>query len=226
MNPLTISIIAPLFFVAVADAQLVTNLQDTLPYIERFAKNLDLEMPLPLTTNRVSRFYPSKPLLHIYTAAVWIDSNRWVFGFNIRYHIITTFSDRKNNLGSLTQTLQPPEVLRKMSTPPTITQEEALEIARKSLAHLGYDENRFPVGPPQIKQGKPFHWYRIKWPWTNDPWTRDPDEPEREIPRPYFEMEIDGLRGKVTSFLTLLGSSPQTTPTNFPSAETSLTNSP
>jgi hypothetical protein len=218
MKKLRISIISPLLFVAVADAQLVTNLQDTLPHIERFAKNLDLEMPLPLTTNHVSRFYPSKPSFHVYNAAVWIDSNRWVFGFNVRYRIITTFSDRKHNLGSLTQKPRPPEIWKAMSTPPSITETQALDIAREYLARLGYDESRFPVGAPQIKQENPFHWYVVKWPWTNDPWTRDPDEPERELPRPYFEMEIDGLRGKVTSFVTLLGSSPETTPTNFPSA--------
>jgi hypothetical protein len=219
-----LSIICVLVFAGTANARqdtnaLITNLVEMLPYIERFAKNLDLEMPLPLITNRVSRFYPSKPSFHVYSAAVWIDSNRWVFGFNVRDPVITTFSDREYNLGSLTQTPKPPETWKAMSTPPSITETQALEIARKYLARLGYDENRFPVGPPQIKQEKPFHWYIVKWPWTHDPWTRDPDEPDREIPRPFFEIEIDGLHGKVTRFLTLMGSSPETTLTNFPSAE-------
>jgi hypothetical protein len=235
MNTLTISIISPLLLVTVADAQLTTNLQDTLPYIERFAKNLDLEMPVPLTTNRVSRFYPSKPSFHTYSAAVWIDSDRWVFGFNVRYAIITTFSDRKYSLGSLTQTSKPPETWKAMSTPPSITETQALEAARKSLARLGYDENHFPVGSPRVVQEKPFHWYVVKWPWTRDPWVPDPDDPEREVPRPFFEMEIDGLEGRVTRFLTLLGSSPETTPTNFQTSngftnsapeEASVTNSP
>src|SRR6266404_4337279 len=105
MKALTILIASLFVFVASATAQVTTNLQNALPYIEQFAKNLNLDLPLPLTTNRVTRFIPARRIL---TMAVWID-NEFAFSFDVDHEFIPAFRDWKNSLGSLTQKLQPPE---------------------------------------------------------------------------------------------------------------------
>jgi len=217
MKALTILIASLFVFVADATAQVTENLQDALPYIEQFAKNLDLDLPLPLTTNRVTRFILAR---RIQTMAVWID-NRFGFSYEVSNRFVSVFSDKKNSLGSLTQTLQPPEIQKAMSTPPSITEGQALDTARKYLARLGYDERHLAVGPPQIRQEKPFHWFTVEWMWTHDPveWVL------KEKPRPLFTMEVDGLRGKVTHFETLMGWKAADSLSNFPYAD-SLTNFP
>jgi hypothetical protein len=203
--------------VMTAGAQSVTNLENALPYIERFARDLDVDMPLPLTTNRVSRHIQAH---RIHTMGVWIDG-RFSFSLDTTNGFVNTFSDNKNSLGSLTQRLQPPEIQKAMSTPPTISEKEALDTARKYLARLGYDERHLAVGPPQIRQEKPFHWFTVEWTWTHDPveWVL------KEKPRPLFTVEIDGLRGKVTHFWTLMGWKAADSLSNFPYAD-SLTNFP
>lgn len=204
-------------FTGATDAQVIKNVRDALPFIEQFGKNLDLEMPQPLTTNHVSHFIPPR---RTRTMGIWID-NRFGFDFDVSNRFVCAFSDKQCGLLHLTQTLKSPEALTAMSAPPSITEDQALELARKSLARLGYDERHLPVGPPQVNQEKPFHWFAIEWRWTHDPveWVL------KEKPRPLFTMEIDGLRGKVTHFSTLMGWKAEDSLTNFPFAD-SLTNFP
>jgi hypothetical protein len=200
MNATTTLIASALLFAGTANAQLTTNLVDVLPYIEQFSKNLDLEMPLPITTNRVSHFTPwrASPRRPGRNVGMLIDG-RFGFTFDVRRHFVYVFSDNKHSLGSLTQKPMTPEAFKAMTVPPSITKEQALAMACKYLVRLGYDKSRFPVGSPQIVQEKPFPVFTIEWPWTLD-------TPALEKPRPYFTIEIDGLRGKVASFLTLMGS--------------------
>jgi hypothetical protein len=188
---------------------LVTNLAQILPFIEQFARNLDLEIPLPLTTNRVSHFYPYKPSVPTqYVPGVWIADNRWSFGFNAKGHFIDTFSDTKHCLGSFTSKRLSPAESKALAVPSAITETQALKMASEYLARLGYDVNRLPVAPPIIRQANPFPAFTIEWPWT-----------ATEIPNAaYFKMEIDGLRAKVTSFMAL-GASAEASLTNSPSAE-------
>jgi hypothetical protein len=190
---------------------LVTNLVQTLPFIEQFAKKLDLEIPLPLTTNRVTRFYPYKlSIPGQYVAGVWIDSNRWAFGFDVKGHFIQDFADTKHCFRFLTQKPLSPEEVKAMIVPSSITEEQALEMACRYLIRLGYDANRLPVAPPNIRQEKPFPVFTVEWLWTAVPEMTN---------APYFKMEIDGVRAKITSFFTLRGATVEDSLTNSPSAQ-------
>ncbi len=170
-----------------------------IPYVERVARDLDLEMPQPVTTNRVSRFYPYRG--YGQGAGIWVDSNRWVFAFDVKRHFIYAYSDRKHCLRNLSG-----DALKSLTNSPAITQEQALELARKYLVKLGYSEDRFPVSSPNVRQEKPWPIFTVEWPWTPFP------------ERTYFSMEIDGLRLRVDDFLTTYGSPAEESLTNAPTA--------
>jgi hypothetical protein len=200
----------------------VTNLVQVLPYIEHFAKSLDLEMPLPITTNRVTRFREFGRVADVpHTFSVLVD-DRFGFSFDVNHHLVDTFSDKKCRLALMTQKPISPDAMKAMSTPSSITEGQALKMAGEYLARLGYDVKRLPVASSQIVQERPFHWFTIEWTWTRDPveWVL------KEKPRPLFKMEIDGLHKKVSYFITLIGWRAADSLTNFPSAKVSLTNSP
>jgi hypothetical protein len=214
---LHIAIVSSLIFVGAANAQqsatsgLVTNLDETLPYIEQFAKKLDLEIPLPLTTNRVSRFYPYKlSAPGQYVAGIRIDGDRWGFGFNVKGHFIQDFADTKHCLRFLAAKPRPPAEVKALMVASSITEGQALEMACKYLARLGYDANRLPVAPPTVRQEKPFPIFTVEWLWTAVPEMTN---------APYFKIEIDGLRTQITSFLTLRGALVEDSLTNCPSAK-------
>jgi hypothetical protein len=216
MKTIGVAAVAAILFIETVNAQqsatsgLVTNLVQTLPFIEKFAKTLDLDIPLPLTTNRVSRFYPCKfSAPGQYGAAVWIDSDRWVFGFNVKGHFIGNFSDRRYSLGSVTSKPLSPAEVNAMTVPSSITEAQALKMACEYLPRLGYNVNRLPVRPPTVRQEKPFPVFTVEWLWTAVPEMTN---------APYIKMEIDGLRGKVTSFFTLRGALADT-PTMFPAED-------
>jgi hypothetical protein len=171
---------------------LITNPVDIFPYIQTFARKLDLDIPLPLTTNRISRLYPYRG----FNVNLWFDNKRWAFSFNPKTHAVNSFVDTNYCLRYLAQRPMSPEALKKMSVPPTMTQEQALKTARSYLAALGYVETNAPVLPPRIELQPPFPIYIIAWPWTA----------MTNSDAAYYKMEIDGYHVRVTSFFALGGS--------------------
>jgi hypothetical protein len=169
----------------------VTNLVEILPYVQDFSKKLDLEIPLPLTTNAVTSFRRGQ-----FGAGIRV-LDRWHFSFEAKGSFINTYYDRRYAMHVLWRA----EDIKPLIQPSKITKEQALEIARKYLERLGYSEKKMPVLPPTVNQwtwdpaGAPksesLPFFTIKWPWSKYPdWE-------------YFEMEIDGFRKKVTQFSTI-----------------------
>lgn len=176
------------------DGGLVTNLVEILVYVDEFSRTLDLDLPSPLTTNRVTSFKPYRGYADI--AGVTLEG-RWQFTFDVRRGLVNTFYDQKRSMGVLWRA----EDIQPLIQPAKITKEQALEAARRYLALLGYPEKNMPLRPPKVNQWKwqppgadkaeslPF--FTIKWPWNKYPgWD-------------YFTMEIDGVREKVVHFSTI-----------------------
>ena len=173
----------------------VTNLAEILPYVQAFSSNLDLDTPRILTTNDVTKFTGYRPKLGYGREIVSLDVGRFHFTFDVENLSICLFTDERYSKVAL----QGPEKLRPLNESQKVTQEQALEMARNYLARLGYSEKDLPVLSPKVEE---FKWqppgatkpgllfFTVEWPWSKYPdW-------------PYFTIEIDGLREKVTYFST------------------------
>jgi len=174
-----------------------TNLVEVLPYIAKFAETLDLEVPLPLDTNHVTRFSGYRPTRGYGQEVVsfYVD-NRFQFAFDVENLLVTTFIDKKYAMHALWRA----EDVKPLIRPSKINKAQALEMARKYLERLGYSEKKMPVLSPEVNQWKweppheksePLPFFTIQWPWSKySDWE-------------YFEIEIDGCRQKITQFLTI-----------------------
>jgi len=178
---------------------LVTNVADMLPYVEQFAKHLDLDIPTPLTTNYVVRFVPYQGYGR--DAELSLE-NGCEFDFDVKHDFVGSFRDLRHMLAHLSR-----EQMKSLRNSSKITQKQALEMARRYLAQLGYSETNSPVLHPRVIQAQwqimgeeksdPLPFFTVKWPWR---------EQRGCSYCSYFEMEIDGVRLKVNSFDTLHGS--------------------
>jgi hypothetical protein len=184
-----------------AQQALVTNLVDILPYVERFAKTLDIDVPSPLTTNDVTRFpmrtnsvLLSLPADYGGVAGLRIRG-RYQFVFEPRCRCIDTFTDYDRSM----QILWSAEDIKPLIQPPKITKEQALQLARAYLAKLGYSKEKLPrLLPPEVHQWtweppgapkvEPLPFFTVAWKWKKNP--------DME----YCSIEIDGFRQKVTAF--------------------------
>ena len=180
-----------------SSSALVTNLVEIIPYLERFARHLDIiDVPEPLTTNHVAKFDPYRG--HGRGVGILLD-NDCAFGFDVKHHLIDTFRDRKHTLADLSR-----DQMRALRNSPSITKEQALIIARTYLARLGYSETNSPVLPPRTTQAQwqlmgekksdPLPFFTVEWPWKY--------APDRE----YFVVEVDGIRLRLNNFHTMQGS--------------------
>ncbi len=122
---------------------------------------------------------------------------RFFFVFDVENLLVCDFTD---NQYSMTYHRRA-EDIKPLVRPSKITKEQALEMARKCLARLGYSEKDLPLLPPRVNQwtweppGAPkpemLPFFTIEWPWSRYPdWE-------------YFTIEIDGYREKVTHFSTI-----------------------
>lgn len=171
----------------------VTNLVEVLPYVERFAKALDLEIPQPLTTNDVTRYNYAK-----FTRTWGIHIRReWSFTFTAQDRVIDGFTDNKHSMAVLWRK----EDIQPLMKPSKLTKKGALELAWKYLHRLGYHEKDLPLMPPNIKPWfwepvgenvkEPLPYFTIQWAWSKYP----------DIT--YLTIEVDGLRERIVSFATL-----------------------
>jgi hypothetical protein len=174
----------------------ITNLVEILDYVSTFSKALDIEVPQPLTTNDVSWIGHYHPLGGV--IGLRICDDRYQFVFDVRYHFINTFTDRKYAMHILWRA----EDIKPLIQPSKISEKQALEIARTYFTKLGYSRKKLPpLLPPEVHQ-----------------WTWDPSGVPKSEPLPFFTIEwrtkinadskyciieIDGFREKVTSFSTL-----------------------
>lgn len=165
----------------------ITNIVDILPYVERCAKALDLEIPQPLTTNDVTEYKYTKFIRE----ATVVVQNKWQFIFNASDRVIDDFQDFKHSM----VVLRREEEIRPFMKPSKVTKEGALKLAWTYLNRLGYYERDLPLMPPKIKPWRwgeePLPFFTIEWPWNKDP----------DIT--YLSVEIDGLRERVNYFYTL-----------------------
>lgn len=169
---------------------LITNLVEILPYIDQFAGKLDLDVPIPITTNRVSKFNRYRGRGN--DTAIWIDDNRWLFNFNVKHHLVDTFRDTKHSLVDMSA-----QQLKALTNASALTEAQVLGMARKYLARLGFSEDTPSVMSPTIKQEKPWPVFTVEWHWRerlNCSYCN------------YFTMEIDGYRQTLDSFSTVSGS--------------------
>jgi hypothetical protein len=132
----------------------------TLPHVSDFAKNLNLPVPLPITTNHVQRFQPERSQGHV---GGWLILTN---GFQFWYergnvHIFETPRNFYN--------AQDPDKISEFYGPLKMNKKEAIQIARDTIKKLGYSEKTFTdgwklnvEGPPHIKTNTiPF--YRVEW---------------------------------------------------------------
>ncbi len=175
-----------------------TNLVDALPYIEKFATTLSLDMALPLGTNRVTRFPGYRPARGYGRDGFSVEiDGRFQFSFDVENLLVDYFVDKKFAMTVLWRA----EQIKPLIRPSKITKEQALSMAREYLKKLGYIENELPLLSPKVNQWKweppgsgkaemlPF--FTVEWSWSKyTDWE-------------YFKLEIDGLREKVTSFSTI-----------------------
>jgi hypothetical protein len=168
-----------------------TNLAEILQYVDKFAKTLDIDVPSPLTTNDVTQFLPAG----IGGVAGVRISGRYHFVFDARYHFIHTFTDRKYSM--LVQWRA--EAIEPLIQQSKVSTNQAVEMARNYLTKLGYSEEKLPpLLPPEVHQwtwgpdGAPkvelLPFFTIVWKWKKNPDMQ------------YCNIEIDGLRRKVTFF--------------------------
>ncbi len=175
----------------------VTSLVEILSVVEEFALATGLEIPRPLSTNSVTRYVP--PRGNPPVAGVRID-DRFGFSLDVQHRTVIGFMDHKHAVSQLWR----PEDMRPLLKPPKLNAEQAVELAREYLRRLGFEERDFLVHSPSAK---PWYWqpvgqdhkeqlpfYSVEWPWKVDP------------ARPYFRMEIDGLRERLNYFATMYGS--------------------
>jgi hypothetical protein len=171
-----------------ADSKLVTNVVGILPYVERFARALEVELPQPLTTNDVDQFRHSQ---YSTTSGLRIHK-RWTFGFDGQACFITQFTDLTNSMTSLWRA----EDIKPLIKPSKVTKQQAVQVAWRYLNRLGYKENELPILAPQVKDWRwtpvnekvdePLPFFSIEWPWKERP----------ELT--YLTVEVNGLLERIT----------------------------
>ncbi len=185
-------------------SQLVTNLEEILPYVAAFSKTLDIDLPQPLTTNDVTWFGgPMREAIlrraGTYRSAFDVVGLRIAktlgFGFNVRYCLVFNFVDYRHSMTALWRA----EDIKPLIRPSKITKKQALEMARQYLAKLGYTEDKLPpLLPPTVHQWK----WKPEGAWLGQPLPifgierRYEKDPSIE----YCHIEIDGYRQKITDF--------------------------
>ncbi len=125
------------------DPEVITNVVEILPYVERFGRSLDLDLPHPLTTNNVSEFRHDK---HFDDSGVRIGKE-WSFAFDGRNRVIEDFTDLKHSMTELWK----PEDIKPLLKPSEVSQQEAVQLAWKYLNRLGYTKDNLPILAPKIK---------------------------------------------------------------------------
>jgi hypothetical protein len=174
----------------------VTNLVEILPYIQTFSSNLDLRMPRPLMTTDVTKFTGYRPKLGYGRENVSLDVGNLHFTFDVENLFICDYYDKEYSLIAL-----PRDNAKPLNEPSPLTKEDALQMAHKCMARLGYSEKDLPLlepsvteskwEPPGAPNGAMLLYYTVEWPWSKDPdWK-------------YFTIEIDALRKRVTHFSTI-----------------------
>lgn len=131
-----------------------------LPLVSDFSERLDLDIPLPITTNQVARFSPSRDPDNI--GGQIVLTNGFVFSFQ-HGHVQRFSSPRSYTLE------QDPGNIPSYFGPIRLTKEQAIEVARQKLQRLGYDlESLYAdltpevTSPPKV-DGKNVARYRVTW---------------------------------------------------------------
>ena len=164
---------------------------EILPCVERFCRTLAIEAPKPISTNDVTRFRASGGEL----ASLEI-SERFQFTVDLKNQRVERFTDRQFSITGKWRATDIKPLIQQHSK---ITEEQALAIARKSLAGLAYSEKEFPpLLPPQVEQrwhgqrgaigAQPLPYFTVEWRWKGNP------------EHTYCTFEIDGFHQKVTEF--------------------------
>ena len=138
--------------------------------------------------------------LHILEAEETTNGHRYLINIHEDSGTIYNFRDTEHSVVDLKNSMVDVEHLVGQSG--QFNEEAALAFAVDILNKLGHNESN--VLPPQVMQWtwnkgeddepQTLPFFKVFWPWkvaTN---------------RPYFDMEIDGIRGKITKFTTLKGS--------------------
>jgi hypothetical protein len=172
---------------------LVTNLVEILAFVQKVSEALELDIKSPLTTNDVTRF---RPWRGTGSATSLVIADRWNFAFDVDTRVIWGVTDRHRSLSVLWRA----EDIKPLIHPSTITKAQALDMARRYLKRLGYDETGFPLLPPKVEQWewKPpgvekaemLPYFIVVWPWA------------KHAHMEYFSFEIDGIHKQVTRFST------------------------
>lgn len=171
---------------------MITNLVEILSYVDKFSKTLDIDVPSPLTTNDVTQFMAYNGYGDV--AGVRI-SGRFQFVFDVRHHLIDTFTDRRYAMTVLWRA----ESIKPLIQPSKISKEQALEMACQCLTKLRYSGDKLPpLLPPRVHQWKwdppgatktdPLPFFTVEWQWKKNPDVT------------YCRIEIDGFRQKLTDF--------------------------
>jgi hypothetical protein len=186
---------------AAGDAQpptqsgLATNLVEILQYVDAFSKTLDIDIPRSSTTNAVSWFSGYRGGCDGVGLRI---SQRFQFGFDVRYHAVDYFNDGRYSMVDLWRA----EDIKPLIRPSKINAKQALEMARQCLIKLGYTEDKLPpLLPPKVHQwrwkplgawlGDPLPFFTVEWRWKNNPDFQ------------YCRIEIDGFRQKITEFMIM-----------------------
>lgn len=118
----------------------------TLPYVTDFAQKIDLAIPTPVTTNHVSNFFVDPHRGWIEGAVTF--TNGIVIGTQ-RGHVATYYSPHAF------WHLQDPNDIPKFYGPLNMTEQEAVELARRYVRRLGYSlEDVCADLPPRIEMAQ------------------------------------------------------------------------
>ncbi|HEV2692495.1 MAG TPA: hypothetical protein VG347_06320 [Verrucomicrobiae bacterium] len=133
-----------------------------LPQVSDCAKKLDLPMPLPITSEQVSKFRPS-PYVESMGGGLWLTNGYW---FSYGFGYVQSFHSPHNWFS-----LQEIDDAPKYFGADNMTTNDAIALARNSLASLGYKPEVFGVngkpssmvGPYDTKTHDHIPFCRIAW---------------------------------------------------------------
>jgi hypothetical protein len=184
-------------------AATITNLVEILPRLEVFGRAMNLDIPQPLTISNLTLWIPYHgplPTSIQNSSVIGIDQHR--FTWNALENIVDVYMDPAHRSYEMYRhhELTPDCLLAMDKGAKVMTTNEVIAMAERlkaSLASLGHKTNwcgKVRVTRAQWK-GRDLPLYDFDWQWTRV--TNDV---------PYMRMEIDALRGRLTSFFTLQGS--------------------
>ena len=151
------------------------SLQLVLPVFNEFAERAKLDVPLPLVTQRVTKFHNAK---YSSTMMMTFDNQYrfvWRTMTNTEKLLIgtVTFDDHQQNVTRMDREKMYPILFHEKSL---IGTNEAVLIASNCLVRLGYYNTNYFKTPPVVRQ----------YAWSEDLYDANPKQPLK--PLPYFDV--------------------------------------